>query len=93
MSYEKQDFTDNTVLTAAQLNHMEEGIAAAEELAGKAGTDLTIGTVTTGDRAAASIEDGEAEPYPAPGREGRQRHCRLGPHPRAVRCGGRRRGE
>lgn len=37
MSYEKQDFTDNTVLTAAQLNHMEEGIAAAEELAGKAG--------------------------------------------------------
>lgn len=59
MSYEKQDFTDNTVLTAAQLNHMEEGIAAAEELAGKAGTDLTIGTVTTGDRAAASIEDGK----------------------------------
>lgn len=59
MSYEKQDFTDNTVLTAAQLNHMEEGIAAAEELAGKAGTNLTIGTVTTGDRAAASIEDGK----------------------------------
>ncbi len=59
MSYEKQDFTDNTVLTAAQLNHMEEGIAAAEELAGKAGTALTIGTVTTGDRAAASIEDGK----------------------------------
>ena len=59
MSYEKQDFTDNTVLTAAQLNHMEEGIAAAEELAGKAGTALTIGTVTTGDKAAASIENGK----------------------------------
>lgn len=59
MSYEKQDFTDNTVLTAAQLNHMEEGIAAAEELAGKAGTALTIGTVTTGDKAAASIADGK----------------------------------
>lgn len=59
MSYEKQDFTDNTVLTAAQLNHMEEGIAAAEKLAGKAGTALTIGTVTTGDKAAASIADGK----------------------------------
>ena len=29
MAYEKQNFTDGQVLTAAQLNHMEEGIAAA----------------------------------------------------------------
>lgn len=27
MSYIKQDFEDGQVLTAAQLNHMEEGIA------------------------------------------------------------------
>ena len=56
MSYEKQDFTDNTVLTASQLNHMERGIVAVEQLAGKT---LTIGTVTTGDKAAASIENGK----------------------------------
>ena len=30
MSYTKQNFVDGTVLTAAQLNHMEDGIAAAE---------------------------------------------------------------
>ena len=29
MSYEKQNFTDGQILTAAQLNHMEAGIAAA----------------------------------------------------------------
>ena len=29
MAYEKQNFVDGQVLTAAQLNHMEEGIAAA----------------------------------------------------------------
>ena len=29
MSYEKQNFVDGQTLTAAQLNHMEEGIAAA----------------------------------------------------------------
>lgn len=57
MSYEKQDFTDNTVLTAAHLNHMEEGIVEAGKTGGTA--SLTIGTVTTGDRAAASIEDGK----------------------------------
>ena len=27
MAYEKQNFTDGSVLTAANLNHMEEGIA------------------------------------------------------------------
>ena len=29
MSYEKQNFVDGQTLTAAQLNHMETGIAAA----------------------------------------------------------------
>ena len=29
MSYEKQNFVDGQTLTAAQLNHMEDGIAAA----------------------------------------------------------------
>ena len=29
MSYTKQNFVDGTVLTAAQLNHMEDGIEAA----------------------------------------------------------------
>lgn len=29
MSYEKQNFVDGQTLTAAQLNHMEAGIAAA----------------------------------------------------------------
>ena len=29
MAYEKQNFTDGKVLTAAQLNHMEDGIADA----------------------------------------------------------------
>ena len=28
MSYEKQNFVDGQTLTAAHLNHMEEGIAA-----------------------------------------------------------------
>lgn len=31
MAYEKQNFVDGQVLTAAQLNHMEEGIAAANK--------------------------------------------------------------
>ena len=33
MAYEKQNFTDGQVLTAEQLNHMEEGIAKAHEAA------------------------------------------------------------
>ncbi len=57
MSYQKQNFIDGMVLTAEHLNHMEEGIGQAEQTGGTAA--LTIGTVTTGDRAAASIEDGK----------------------------------
>lgn len=37
MSYTKQNFTDGQVLTAAQMNHIEDGIAAAESAAGSAG--------------------------------------------------------
>lgn len=31
MAYEKQNFTDGSVLTAAQLNHIEDGIVAASK--------------------------------------------------------------
>lgn len=34
MSYEKQNFTNGQVLTAAHLNHIEDGIAAAEQTGG-----------------------------------------------------------
>lgn len=37
MSYTKQNFTDGQVLTAAQMNHIEDGIAAAQNAAGSAG--------------------------------------------------------
>ena len=37
MSYEKQYFADGQTLTAAQLNHMEEGIAAAAGVKGDPG--------------------------------------------------------
>lgn len=36
MSYMKQNFVDGQVLTAAQMNHIEDGIAAAESAAGSA---------------------------------------------------------
>ena len=59
MSYTKQNFVRGQILTAAHLNHMEDGIAAAEQTGGSAA--LTIGTVTTGDAAAASITDGKLD--------------------------------
>ena len=37
MSYEKQNFVSGQILTAAQLNHMEEGIAAATGVKGDKG--------------------------------------------------------
>lgn len=43
MSYIKQNFTDGQTLTAAHLNHMEEGIAAAEQTGGSSGTVSGIG--------------------------------------------------
>ena len=44
MAYTKQNFTDGTVLTAQQLNHMEEGIADAvpQVTAGDAGKFLRV---------------------------------------------------
>lgn len=66
LSYEKQNFVSGQVLKASQLNHMEDGIAAAEEAAANAGgsgsggsTSLTIGTVTSGATASASIFGGK----------------------------------
>lgn len=41
MSYEKQNFTDGQTLTAAHLNHIEDGIAAAESASGGASAGLT----------------------------------------------------
>ena len=41
MSYEKQNFADGQTLTAAHLNHMEDGIAAAESASGGASAALT----------------------------------------------------
>lgn len=41
MSYEKQNFTDGQTLTAAHLNHIEAGIAAAESASGGASAALT----------------------------------------------------
>ena len=41
MSYEKQTFKDGQVLTAAHLNHIEDGIAAAESASGGAAAGLT----------------------------------------------------
>ena len=45
MSYEKQTFADGQVLTAAQLNHMEAGIAAANEDTGGEGLSDTSKTL------------------------------------------------
>lgn len=41
MSYEKQNFTDGQTLTAAHLNHMEAGIAAASVNKGDSGTGIS----------------------------------------------------
>ena len=60
MQYEKQNFVKGQVLKADHLNHMEEGISKAMEKAEEASAaSLTIGTVTSGETAAASIEDGK----------------------------------
>lgn len=38
MSYEKQNFVDGQVLTAAHLNHIEDGISALESQGGSGGS-------------------------------------------------------
>lgn len=47
MSYQKQNFADGDVLTAAQLNHMEDGIAAAVESNANTSHTLPVATTTT----------------------------------------------
>ena len=41
MSYEKQNFQNGQILTAAHLNHIEDGIAAVENASGNTGAGLT----------------------------------------------------
>lgn len=63
MSYVKQNFKSGQVLKADHLNHMEDGIAELEQqikdLPSGDAAELTIGTVTGGETASASIEDGK----------------------------------
>lgn len=62
MRYERQNFRSKQKLTAAQMNHIEEGILRVTEAVDalpQGAPSLSIGTVTTGDHAAASIEDGK----------------------------------
>ena len=66
MKYEKQSWTDGqTTVCAANMQHIEQGIVDAVEAinemqqgSGSTAT-LTIGTVTSGDTASASIENGK----------------------------------
>lgn len=72
MTYQVQNFRDGEVLTAEQLNHMEEGI---RDLAEGSGDSLRIGTVTGGTTASATIENGRLNlvlPKGAPGAAGAQ---------------------
>ena len=67
MKYEKQTWTDGqTTVYAANMQHIEQGIADAveainelEQHPGGSTVNLTIGTVTTGAQAAASIANGK----------------------------------
>ena len=43
MAYEKQNFTDGSVLTATQLNHMEDGIKAAHDSMDGSASVLMVG--------------------------------------------------
>ena len=63
MSYVKQNFRSGQVLKADHLNHMEAGITELEQqikdLPSGDAVELTIGTVTSGETASATIEDGK----------------------------------
>ena len=63
MSYVKQNFKSGQVLKADHLNHMEAGITELEQqikdLPGGETASLTIGTVTSGETASASIVNGK----------------------------------
>ena len=63
MSYIKQNFKSGQVLKADHLNHMEAGITELEQqikdLPSGDAVELTIGTVTSGETASASIVNGK----------------------------------
>ena len=63
MSYTKQNFVDGTVLTAAQLNHMEQGIYDAMEKAeqGGGGSDYTLDEIV--DAVLAALPNGDEVSY------------------------------
>lgn len=58
MEYEKHNFERGQTLTAAQMNEIEDCIAALCRLVGD-GVALTIGSTATGDTASAEIRDGK----------------------------------
>ena len=58
MSYDVHEFLAGQILTAAMLNEMDEGIRDATEKAENNTAQLTIGTVTGGDAAGATIQNG-----------------------------------
>ena len=67
MAYTKQNWVDSvTLVDAEHLNHIEAGIEAANNAA-----SLTIGTVTTGDTASASISDGKLNLVLVNGKDGK----------------------
>lgn len=71
MSYTKQNFTDGQTLTAAQLNHIEDGIAASSANTSHtlpAATTTTLGGVKVGDNLSidASGRLSGAAPYTLP---------------------------
>lgn len=71
MSYTKQNFTDGQTLTAAQLNHIEDGIAASNANTSHTlpvATTTTLGGVKVGDNLSidASGRLSGAAPYTLP---------------------------
>lgn len=68
MAYTKQNWVDDvTPVDAEHLKHMEEGIEAASNA-----TALTIGTVTAGETASATITDGKLNLVLVNGKDGAQ---------------------
>ena len=59
MDYQKHNFRSGQRLYASQLNGMDDAILELAEEMKNAGGGLSIGTVTTGAQAAASIQDGK----------------------------------
>ena len=76
MNYVKQNFKSGQVLKADHLNHMEAGIVKLEQdiskLPGGETASLTIGTVTSGETASASIENGKLNLVLPRGAQGQQ---------------------